>query len=235
MNLWLLKKFQRFFIRILVIFIVLSSLQLLSIADGSLGEKIVYSINPLGVSHFEDQGTVDWEGKMVNKAIFHTQVMGFNDTETIYSDTDTSLPLRVERDIKWIFKKEYIVEEYDQNNFTYTMKKYKRGKVVEEHSYSVDGPIQNTVLLPFYLRKIKDLRIGWTFKVRVPQQFIITLSSVVDVTVPAGTFTSYHFTSSPNKFEIWISQNDRRLPVKIKGLGGMNYTMTMKEYTPKVN
>jgi hypothetical protein len=48
--------------------------------------------------------------------------------------------------------------------------------------------------------------------------------------VPAGKFKAYHFTSTPKKFEIWISKDDYRIPVKIKGLGGYNYTMLMKNH-----
>ena len=223
---------QRWFIRRLAVSICLTVVPLLSFADSFSGEKIFYNINPVGVSTFADQGIVDLGNIKVHKVIFHTQAMGLNDTETIYSDPATSLPLRVERQIKWLFKKEYIVEEYDQEHFTYTMTKFKQGKIVEKHSYAEDGPIHNAILLPFHLRNVKDLHIGWTLKVRVPQEFTVTLSSIDDIVVPAGKFKAYHFTSEPVKFEIWISQDDRRIPIEIKELSGLNYAMKMKKYIP---
>jgi hypothetical protein len=63
--------------------------------------------------------------------------------------------------------------------------------------------------------------------VRLPEQIKITLVSIENVTVPAGTFKAYHFTSEPKKVEIWISCDAARIPVKIKGFGGYDYTLVM--------
>ena len=62
------------------------------------------------------------------------------------------------------------------------------------------------------------------------QEFKITLVSIEDVEVPAGTFKAFYFESEPKRFAIWISADDRRIPVKIRGSGGVNYTMAMRSY-----
>jgi hypothetical protein len=49
------------------------------------------------------------------------------------------------------------------------------------------------------------------------------------VAVPAGKFRAYHFTSAPHKFEIWITADELRLPVKIEGAGGYPYTLMMNK------
>ena len=63
------------------------------------------------------------------------------------------------------------------------------------------------------------------------QQFLIRLVSVDRIKVPSGEFKCYHFESFPKKFEIWISADNRRIPVKIKGLGALGYTMVMQDYS----
>jgi hypothetical protein len=197
------------------------------------GERIIYLISPLGVSEYNDLGIVIFRGKKARLATFRTQVLGFDDTERIYTDPDSFLPLRVERDISAWLKKEYIIEEYEPKKGVLTIKKFKDKRKIEEQVLRENGPFYNAVLLPFYLRNIANLDIGWTFQVRVPKKFEVKLVSIEDIVVPAGKFKAYHFTSIPNKFEIWISKDIRRVPLKIKGMGGLNYTLAMKEHNLK--
>ncbi|MFA7272175.1 MAG: hypothetical protein WC090_05650, partial [Candidatus Omnitrophota bacterium] len=72
-------------------------------------------------------------------------------------------------------------------------------------------------------------KIGSSFEITLPGEYTVRLSSIEDVTVPAGKFKAYHFTSEPRKFEIWISADKLRIPVKIKGLGAFSYTLEMKK------
>lgn len=197
------------------------------------GEKIIYNISPVGISEYNDLGMVELDGKIANLITFRTHVAGFDDTERIYSEPVTYLPLRVERDIKMWFKKEYIVESYDIQNNRFTLRKFKDKKVIEEQVFSSDGPINNAVLLPFYLRTIPRLEVGWSFDIRLPEKFRVTLTSLEMVEVPAGKFPAYYFTSQPAKFEIWVSTDELRLPLKIKGLGVFDYALLLRERTVK--
>jgi len=193
------------------------------------GESILYLISPVGRSEYKDLGTVDLNGMKVNLVIFKTSVMSFNDTEKIYSDPKTMLPYRVERDISWFMKKEYITEEYDQKKFTVTTKKYSGARLINELVIKADGPIHNAILLPFYLRRCSGLKIGQHFIARFPDKFDLELVSIDEITVPAGKFQTYHFKSAPNKFEIWVSTDNPQVPVKIKGTTGLKYALLMKE------
>jgi hypothetical protein len=197
------------------------------------GEKIIYNISPLGISEYNDLGALQLDGKVANLITFRTQVAGFDDTERIYSDPQTYLPLKVERDIKMWLKRENITEIYDAKNNEFTFKKFKNGKVIEEQVISADGPIHNAILLPFYLRTVPKLDIGWFLDIRLPEKFRVTLTSIEMVDVPAGKFPAYYFTSQPSKFEIWISIDDPRLPLKIKGLGVFDYVLLLRERTLK--
>ncbi|MDD5020391.1 MAG: hypothetical protein PHS61_08255, partial [Candidatus Omnitrophica bacterium] len=124
---------------------------------------------------------------------------------------------------------EHLVEEYRPQEKTLSITKYVNGKVVATYHFKADGPIHNAVILPFSLRNVKDLKTGWTFTARLPDPIKIELVAIENIEVPAGAFKAYHFTSDPKKVEIWISCDEARIPVKIKGFGGYDYTLVMEK------
>ncbi len=85
--------------------------------------------------------------------------------------------------------------------------------------------------MPFYLRTIPELEPGWSLEARFPEKFRVTLTGSENIEVPAGKFKAYHFTSTPYKFDIWISQDKLRIPLRIKGAGGLGYTLSMKKHS----
>jgi hypothetical protein len=193
-------------------------------------EKIVYVISPLGRAQFDDWGEVKFNNKISKLFTFRTQVMGFDDREKIYTDNQTYLPLRVERDISIWLGKEYIIEDYNPQNFSLVITKFEGKKIVKEYCFKENGPIHNAVILPFYLRKIPELNIGWSMEIRLPNKFEVKLVSIDEIQVPAGKFKAYHFISEPKRFEIWLSADKLRLPLKIIDLSGLGYTLSMQEY-----
>lgn len=228
LTLWFARRRKKARKSALVVFLLLLSgwLQAAAAADYT-GEKISYEISPLGIAEYNDIGIVGLEGKQVKLVTFKTDVFGFYDLEKIYCDPDTLLPLRVERDISFLFSKEHLVEKYDPAAFSLITKKYVDNKEVKEYHFNAEGPIHNAILLPFYLRSIDILEPGWSLTIRLPDVYKISLVSISEITVPAGKFKAYHFASQPQKFEIWISQDAPRLPLKIKDTGD-GYTMVMK-------
>ncbi|MFH0739345.1 MAG: DUF3108 domain-containing protein [Candidatus Omnitrophota bacterium] len=201
---------------------------------GFPGEQIIYNVKlggmTLGKADFRHISRTRLGAKVVNLMTFQTSLARFNDLEKIYSDARTFLPLLIERDVFIWPNQEKITENYDQDKFTLSITKFK-GKNKEELLINKTGAIQNAILLPFALRLSLKLDIGWSLVIRLPtQEFVITLVSIEDVTVPAGIFKSYHFRSTPRKFEIWVSIDERRIPVKIRTTGFLGYTMVMKEY-----
>ena len=200
------------------------------------GERIVYKTKPLGGrAEYTDLGPVDLGGRKVNKSLFHTLVLGFADTETIYSLQENLLPVRVERDIQGWIGREHIVEVYDQKNFTVTITKYKGKKKISERVYKAEGPIHNAVLMMFYVRRVSSgLDPGWRKVFYLPDKFEITLSSIEKIKIFGKTYMAYHFTSQPDKFEIWINKDEPRIPLLLEGRGGLNYKLTLKEYCPAI-
>ncbi|MFH0826788.1 MAG: hypothetical protein V1923_02700 [Candidatus Omnitrophota bacterium] len=193
------------------------------------GEKITYLIDPVGIAKYQDLGIVEVEGIELHLVTFETKMFGFRDTEKIYTDPKTRLPVRVERNLTLWTKKEYLVEEYDQEQSHLSVKKYNNKKKVKEYFFKAKGPIHNAVLLPFFLRDSPEFRIGWSMEASFPQKFEIQLVSIEEIQVPAGKFWAYHFTSIPHKFDIWISRDSPRVPLKIQGMGALGYTIAMKE------
>jgi len=216
---------------LLIFFFCLSSSRAID-ADEYKGEKIVYNIRPLfGRAEYSDLGIVDLKGKKAKLVIFKTNVLGFKDTEKIYSDPRSSLPITIERDITFLFSEEKIIEEYDQKKFSVTIKKFKGNKKINELVLTADGPIYNAILLAFYPRRIPKLDIGWSFTFRLPDKFKTRLVSIDNIELAGKKMEAYHFISVPDKFEIWISKNKLRVPFKIKGRGGLNYILLLKDYT----
>ena len=200
-----------------------------------VGEHIVYEVQlgkvSLGKAEFNHLPNTMLDDKEVSFMTFETRLVKFRDLEKIYSDPESYLPLKVERQIwNWPFK-EKITEEYDQVRYVLKIKKH-NGKKAKETVIEKEDVINNAILLPYYVRDIAELKEGYSLIARLPtQEFKIELISKEEVEVPAGKFPAYHFVSNPERFEIWISADSRRIPIKIIGSGGfMGYHLTMKEY-----
>lgn len=194
------------------------------------GEVVYYTINPVGKAEYRDFGAVDLNGQKLNLVIFKTKVLFFEDTEKIYSDPNSFLPIKIERNVSKLWSKEYITEDYDQKKFIVVTRKFKKDKVIFEQITQAQGPIHNAITLPFYLRRSQALKIGWNFLIRIPLEFKLTLVSIEQITVPAGKFWAYHFKSNPDKFEIWINKDLPQVPLKIQGKGVLGYVLLMKKY-----
>src|SRR3990167_3384869 len=199
-----------------------------------VGERIVYNVKlgkvSLGKAVFNHLPRTELDGKQVSFMNFQTKLARFNDLEKIYSDPDTCLPLKVERSISnWPFS-EKISEYYDQKKFILTI--IKDGKT-SQTVIKKDAPIHNAVMLPFYVRGIATLEPGWTMSINLPnQKFQIKLAGTENISLSGKTFYAYRFESEPKRFEIWISTDEQRIPLKIKGTGSLGYTLIMKEYFP---
>lgn len=221
--------------------LIVSAIALLFLADNTVlegetgpndytGESILYVISPFGKAEYNDLGVVDLNGTKANLVTFKAKALLAEDTQKIYSDPESFLPYKIEHTISKLWGRQLTIEEYDQENFTVVIKKFKGEKLADQQVIKTTGPIQSEILLPFYLRRGPDLAIGWQFTARVPAEYKLELVSIDAITIPAGTFQAYHFKSNPDKFEIWINKDAPRVPLKIQAKGIFTYALLMKEY-----
>lgn len=204
------------------------------VTQNFIKEKITYNVMLgnlcLGKSYFTNITNVNINGRLLNLMLVETKLTRFRDTERIYSDPQTLLPLRVERDISSWFVQEKITEDYNQEDFTLTVIN-KRGVKEEKTTIKKNSYIHNALLLPYVVRYLPKLDIGRTLIANLPnRRFEIKFVSIDNIKVPAGAFKAYHFISTPKQFEIWISADARRIPIRIHGNGIFGYSMVMSEY-----
>lgn len=198
-----------------------------------IGEKFNYCVRfgriQLGASTAEYLKQMELGGKLVDVFTFETKLIRFYDQETIYSDPETFLPVLVERKVSRLLKPEKIREVYDQKNFTLIITKKRWTK--EEIVIKKEGPIHNAILLPHLVRKRSDLKIGWSMGINLPQgEFRINLISEEEIKVPAGKFKAYYFTSTPERIKFWISMDENKIPLKIQGIGNLDYRLELTSY-----
>ena len=201
-----------------------------------VGEKIIYDVMlgrvRVGKAIFHYQAKSKLNLQPADFFTFETKMLRFKDNEKIYSSPGTFLPLRVEREIFAWPKYEKITEVYDQAKFTLDIGKIESGRE-KKLVFKKGSVIHNAILLPYLVRQIPDLAVGWNFQANLPtQQFKIELVGIEEINSAAGLFKAYHFKSTPEKFEIWISDDKYRVPLKIKGMSGIGYTLEMREYIP---
>ncbi len=202
-----------------------------------VGEKIVYTIKLKGVSIgtavFTQMEKAALGKEFLNFVTFETRVTGFQDTEKIYSDPHSCLPVRIERAIKGMSGREKIIEAYDQKRHTLTITKT-TGKTTQKDIIKKETPIHNAIMLPFCVRDVAGLSSGWSIKAQLPNQsFTVKLSGTEHISVPAGKFKCYRFESEPKRFEIWITTDESHVPVKITGAAGLGYSLLMRGYSYK--
>ncbi len=201
-----------------------------------VGEKIIYDVMlgnlKLGRAVFHYQSKSQIDRIPVNFITFETRLLRFKDNEKIYCHPGTFLPLRVEREISSWPKYEKITEVYDQEKFSLDIVKTENGRD-QKINFQKDSVIHNAILLPYSVRQVADPAVGWNFQANLPtQRFLIRLAAIEELKVAAGVFKAYRFKSTPERFEIWISADERKIPLKIKGMAGIGYTLVMREYIP---
>lgn len=204
--------------------------------EKNVGEKITYDVKlghlTLGASIFKHLPTTELNGSPAIVMVFETSLARFKDTEVIYSDPQTLLPIKIERNVINWFTNEKITEDYNQKDFTVTISKKKGGKT-ESLLIKKDNPIHNAILLPQQIRRLAKLNNNEIIIANLPnRKYEMKLVSTDEVKVPAGTFKAYHFKSMPAQIDIWISADERKLPIKIQSNGiGFGYLLVLKEYS----
>jgi len=188
--------------------------------------KLKYKGIKIGSSIMTLHPEADLEGKEVILITFDTDTAFFDDLEKIYIDKISHLPIRVERDIKHLGRQTFITEEYNQRDGSVTI--YKKGK--DPIIINKGKNIQNPISMIFHVRSLKSFDRDTKIPVTLPLLEIETgFERIRKVKVPAGRVSAFLFRSNPDKFSFWLSNDERKLPLKFKVPGVMGYSASMKE------
>lgn len=208
-------------------------------ASGSLpftkGEKIIYNVSLFGIkigqSQLQFAGKTKLNGKEAQLIILSTNVTNLKDVERIYADSQTFLPLRVERSVIFFGKKMNIVEEYDVKEKTFTLLKNESGKTTKQVIKS-DKPLENIISSIFFFRKSAAFETGQVFNLELPlAKCQMKVRGLVDFNTANKKYKAYLLESVPSKYRIWLDESYRKIPLRLDGAVGFGSTaMVMTEF-----
>lgn len=206
----------------------------------SKGEKIIYNVALFGIKIGQAQlqflGKTNLNNKVAELIILSTDVNNLKDVEKIYVDSNSFLPLRIERDVVFFGKKMRIIEEYNMKENSLMVSKTEGGKTTKKIFQSFK-PMQNIISLIFMLRKSKSLEIGQKISVVTPLlNFDMKVAKLVNFSTANDKFKAYFLESSPKRYRIWIDQGARRIPLRVDGaIAFGNAAMVMTKFIPGEN
>jgi hypothetical protein len=210
--------------------------QLSAVAESALpfseGEELIYDIYykrmKLGRSKLKFNGRKNVEDMDLYHITFYTDVPGFEDTEEIYAHKDTFLPFRISRKIKRIGCLPQKIEEvYDQEAFSVTIDD--KGNIfTRPQTIQKECPIYNPLLLTYYYRTISREESSRKKSVSLPKtDFDIVPKGREKVSSGLGESMAYVFSGEPSKFTFWLSDDDKKIPMKISGHNVFGYSFVL--------
>lgn len=205
----------------------------------STGETIsfgVYSnIIKVGSGSLTYAGTVKNHQDVWQHVKLQVETLSVSDTDEVYGSPDFTLPHKVDRRVRLFGRQEVIGEIYASGNKSVTISKSTNGKAEPPETIASDSALENVLLLIYRLRNDPELAVGRTYTVNLPtQKFELTVKSKMSLKVPLGKFQVFYIESKPSKYRIWMTDDQKRIPVRIQGLVsfGMVYMAATAVETP---
>jgi hypothetical protein len=200
------------------------------------GEKITYSVKMgpvrMGGSTLSFEGKTVINGKEAFKIIFVTTGLNFLDKETIYADTKTFYPVRVERKLNLWGKKMDIVEDYDAKDNSWRLTK-RQGRKITQEVFKSGSRVQNIISLVYFYRQMKDLSVDRPLEFNLSNaQVTMKIKGMEDMTIGNKRYKAYLIESVPPKYRVWLAAGKQRLPLRIEGslLSFGHMAMIMKSH-----
>jgi len=187
------------------------------------GETIsfgVYSnIVKVGSGALTYVGPVDNKGVVGQHVRLHVATLSVNDTEEVYGSGDFKLPYKVDRQLRLFGRDEVIKETYAPGNKSVVISKSINGQTEQSETISSERDLENVLLTIYSLRNDPQLAVGRTYAVNLPtQRFKLIVKSKTSIKVPLGKFQVFYIESQPSKYKIWMTDDEKRIPVRIQGL-----------------
>ncbi len=197
------------------------------------GERLTYEVRyneiKVGRSVLTFNGEKDLDGQKAYHITLFTKIPSLKDTEEIYADKKTFLPIEVHRRIKKkIGFSDTRIEKYDQANFRVDISSESK---LRSKTFSIekDSPIHNAILLIYYYRSKQAFDKNEKARINLPTtEFEVMFKGIETLKTPLGEYSVYAFTSDPPKFKLWLSADERRIPLKIKNPGTLGYSLVIK-------
>ncbi|HOX53864.1 MAG: DUF3108 domain-containing protein [Candidatus Omnitrophica bacterium] len=185
------------------------------------GEEFVYRIDmgfiPLGRARLSFGGKIKIKGQDLYLIKFKTNTVNFKDTETIYAQPDTFLPVRIERDINMWGVSSKIVEEYNQKEKSVKITKTELGKT-NVQTINSDSELQNVICMIYYYRLDNNIELGKTVNINLPlKKIAVEAKEIRKVKLPKGKFEAFILESVPGGYDLWFDTGKNRIPLKITG------------------
>lgn len=187
-------------------------------------KKLVYKIYYNGVP----SGKIEWlylgkqkikEGEaevlLLSSKAKLLKLLSLTSREKIFLDSKTYLPLRVERDVVFLGKKEIITEIYDQEEGFVTVKKT-HSKTTEEKIYQ-DAPIHNILeLLYFFPQGIELKSNGWMDFNLPTQKVKIKMVGERRLKINGVSKDTYLLVGrGAKRFNLWLDK-EKRIPLRLE-------------------
>ncbi|MDP6685727.1 MAG: DUF3108 domain-containing protein [Candidatus Omnitrophota bacterium] len=230
--------------RIVVILIILSILIIpIGYADEadvlpfSKGETLTYEVKlkklNVGKSVLTFHGIETLGYKELYHITFSTRITALTDVEELYAEKETFLPVEVHRTIKKFGTfTTRVIEKYDQEAFRVDIKQKTKFRK-KEFSIEKDRPIHNAILLSYFCRTRESFSKKETFDITIPAiDFKVMFAGEEIIETPLGKFNAYLFTSDPPKFKLWLSTDEKRIPLMIENPSKIGYSLVIKEISP---
>ena len=201
----------------------------------SKGETVSYEIKKLkvtvGQATLVFEGEVDVSGQRAMLVTFTAQGFKFYDKELIYLDPATFFPLKIERDLDILGKKETITEFYDTQRGKVRIVKTANGKTAEQVIES-GKRFDNIYGFIYRYRRLKQFKEGEEFYLHLPTRDVVFEITTKKKFKAAGReFDAYFMSSIPKKYKVWFDSGNRKIPLMISGvLGFGNTSMIMTDY-----
>jgi len=198
------------------------------------GERIRYKISykglPVGESVLTFYGERALNGRKVYYFVFTSSLPTVQDEEKLYADPRTMLPVRIDRVVKRLGNFPLRIQEtYDQDTHRVRIKR-KGNFGTKEFTIQRNAPVQNAILLSYYYRSMDPLDAPYEGVVTLPTLELKVLGKGKEyIKTLLGDFPAQVFASIPPKFKLWLSADERRIPLRIEDPNAFGYSLEIKK------
>ncbi len=200
------------------------------------GEKLTYQVTFWGIRIGEIRMTLKEMTEIENIPVYHllfdAKSSRYSDRKDIFVRTADLYPIRVDFNINKEGVKIIRREDFDQEKKILTVYEKANGEEMRE-TIQYETRIMDDVWALYYLRT-KELKEGDKFPLQITNaKYTLEVKGKERMEVPAGNFEAYLIISRPPKTKIWLSDDEKKLPLKIQNkilLGSL--TLTLVEYMP---